>query len=99
MTTQAGLRTKPINYAIFNMLIPQSCLLKALQFTFFGHTIPKTTSGSHLVEPPCPFVAYDTLTAYKMAVSQLYPSRKEGSSLNYATLIDEQDGVELMSEK
>ena len=52
--SQAGFRVKQVNFGTFNMLIPQSCLLKSLQFTFFGHTFPITSFGSHMVKPPCP---------------------------------------------
>ena len=46
---------KPLDFSRFNKLIPQSVLSKALQFAFFGHTIPITSTGSHLIKPPCPF--------------------------------------------
>ena len=57
------------------------------------------TSGSHLIKPPCPFTPYETLLAYKREIAQLYLLTKEGSAQNFLKVIEEQDGVELMTEQ
>ena len=77
---QSGSSRTPLDFNRFNKLVPQSTLSKALEFAFLGHTIPVTTTGTHLVKPVCPFSQYKTDAHLKAAVLKLYPIRDGGKS-------------------
>ena len=65
----------PLDFNRFNKIVPQSSISKSCQFAFFGHTIPITSTSSHLIKPINPFEYYTTLEKLKDAVSKTYPVR------------------------
>lgn len=60
------------NFSIFQKLITNSSLVKAIQFAVFGHTHPQTNKGSG-VKPPCPFTPYPDEESFRIAVKEFYP--------------------------
>ena len=64
-----------LDFNKFNKIVPQSSISKSCQFAFFGHTIPITSTGTHLVKPINPFEYYTTFNQLKEAVSKTYPVR------------------------
>ena len=70
-----------ISSSIYKKIIPQSTLVKAISFAVFGHTMPKTTTGSHLIEPINPFKAFATDEDYIKAIKEYYPDDHHGEEL------------------
>ena len=91
-------RHNPLDFNKFNKIVPQSTIAKALQFSFFGHTIPVVTTGTHLVKPVCPFHNYKSLNDLKVAVLKSYPSREGSYGVNPTLILDNQGRVEFMDE-
>ena len=59
---------------LFRKILPRSCLVNGISFAFFGLVIPVTTSGSHRIQPPNPFLPYPNEAEFKQAVKELYPN-------------------------
>jgi hypothetical protein len=62
-------------------VIPQSALIKAISFAVFGFTMPKTTTGSHLIQPINPFKPFETDALYRKAIMEYYPEEHHGEDL------------------
>lgn len=45
-------------------------LVKGLLYAMFGYTLPRTTTGSHLIKPPFPFKQYETQEMYIIALKE-----------------------------
>jgi hypothetical protein len=59
---------------LFKKIIPRSSLVKGLSFAFFGLIMPVTTTGSHRIKPPNPFLPYADEAEFRQAIKELYPS-------------------------
>ena len=70
-----GTDTK-LNPHDYNLLIPQSALVKSLQFIIFGHTYPTTLTNKHLERPVDPFKVITNDKEWKKLVLGLYPVLK-----------------------
>lgn len=73
---------------LFRKILPRSSLVKGLSFAFFGLVIPVTTSGSHRIKPPNPFLPYPNETEFKQAIIELYPN--DNYDLRFGSMLTDQ---------
>ena len=95
-------KRKPMDFSKYNKLIPQSVLAKALQFAFFGHTMPITSTGSHLIKPPSPFKQHFTVNELRKGIATAYVVKDEVDSeaiLTKEFMMDPDLKVDFMTEE
>ena len=64
-----------IQFAVYNKVIPQSVLGKALLYAVFGWTMPFISSKEHFNRPNCPFRVITDNDEWKRLTRSLYPRR------------------------
>ena len=67
------------NFSVFQKLITNSSLVKAIQFAIFGHTYPQNNKESG-IKPVCPFTSYPDEDSFRKAIKEFYPVMGGGNS-------------------
>lgn len=63
----------PLSFSIFNKIIPQSAVARALCFACFGYSLPMVSSGHHWKAPPNPFKPIEDDKEWDRLITTLYP--------------------------